>query len=358
MLSLVRTGEDMGLLKPSNPQAYFYCYANKNYEEEIEAYLEKNFGEVFNLNISASSGCGFKFLSYDSGDIKRLDAWLESHEGWVQTSRRNNFDDLAADVIDLDKYIAGCNRRISFVTGESSIANKKYIYYKINAHKDKVAVRNSNFSNLTALAGTYRFILGDDNIEGGVPIGGSVDYNRIITKSLDGATFDVQSDNATLSGYVIEYKGEEHRSLVRDWGTTGGGWSYSPNLEKLTDNVITTSFEGVFTGIAEVELYLDHESYLAGKEDGFDVKNFCYAGGFEQVVPGDSATLTLTFYNDGALVHTYALNFNTLSSITLDNGYFTKIEINDRVDKIRIAVDGAPLTEEMTFRCFDMFFTL
>jgi len=181
----------------------FYVYGNKTYEEEIKAYLSAHFNTSA-LNMSSSTGCGFKIESFDIGDLKALDIVLEKYEGWIQQSRRNEFTDLETNFLDFDKYIAGCNNRIS----TDNINNLNFV---LNAHKGIIVLRSLNFLG-SAVAGSYKFLMGSDEINGSVPINASVSDNRLIKKTIPKISnlanaFYATVSNCSLTGAIAEYNG-------------------------------------------------------------------------------------------------------------------------------------------------------
>lgn len=202
----------------SNVPAFYYVYGNKTYEEEIETYLRAHFQNVINLNLSSSTGCGFKFVSYDVGDLKSLDSQLETYEGWIQTTRRNEFNDLETNVIDLDKAIAGTNNRI---TGNLLYGNDiNWVKFNVNAFKDLTAFRMINILG-SAAVGDYVLTFGTDKISASVPVNSSVNNTTIYKKNLNGQSFDLALTDCTLAGYICEFKGSKKYNFTCTHDLTG-----------------------------------------------------------------------------------------------------------------------------------------
>jgi len=208
----------MALFKADNPIIYYYVYGNKTYEEEIEFYLREHIQTVIPLNLSSSTGCGFKIMTYDTAEIRNLDIFLEQYEGWIQTTRRNEFNDLETNVIDLDKALAGTNNRI---TGNLLNGNDvNWINFKLNAHKSLTAFRMINLLG-SATTGNYVLSFGDDKISASVPVNASVNNTTVYRKNLNGDTFNLALTNCSISGYICEYKGLEEYNFTCDHDITG-----------------------------------------------------------------------------------------------------------------------------------------
>jgi len=204
-----RSKEGLRMAKTAFP-SIFYVYGNKTYEEDIKAYLMANFNTT-QLNLSSSTGCGFKIESYDIGDLKRLDIILESFEGWIQQTRRTEFSDLETNFLDLDKYIAGCNNRIT----TDRLDDLNFI---LNSHKGVVVLRTMNFLG-GALSGSYKILMAKDSINGSVPINASVSDNRLIKKTIPlissiDTSFFMTVTNCSLTGVIAEYHGVND---VKNW---------------------------------------------------------------------------------------------------------------------------------------------
>ncbi len=212
-----------------NIPSLYYVYGNKTYEEEIYTYLIEHFQSVGKLNLSSSTGCGFKIESHDIGDLKSLDAWLENYEGWIQENRRNEFNDLETDLMDLDKYLAGCNNRISTVDYNT-------LNFILNTHKNTIAIRTINFLG-GAVAGSYIINMGNTPINGTVPINASVTDNRIIKKTLSKSeSFSLALTNCTLGGVLAEYKGLDNSTV---W-TCSNPLPLNTPIPNATDKDLTT----------------------------------------------------------------------------------------------------------------------
>lgn len=184
----------------------FYVYGNKTYEEDIKAYLMANFNTT-PLNLSSSTGCGFKIESYDIGDLKRLDIVLESFEGWIQQTRRTEFSDLEVNLLDLDKFIAGCDNRVSS-------DDRDYVNFAVKTHLPSVVcVRSMNYLG-SAVAGNYELTMGDVQIKNSVPINGSVTDGRVYRRTLGnlGSDFGIQVTDCTLNNALVEFKGSENQN--------------------------------------------------------------------------------------------------------------------------------------------------
>ena len=193
----------MGLFNNNNnPPAFYYVYGNKSYETDIETYLRDHFDNVINLNISSSMGCGFKFVTYDIGELRALDNQLENYEAWIQQTRRTEFNDLETNLLDLDHYLPGCDNRIS----SNDIV---YINFVIATHKGLIAFRNLNFS-APGVAGEYVLVLGSDTIRNAVPAGASITDNKIYRKTLlrsdDGYIYGTDT---VFTNAIMEFKGTE-----------------------------------------------------------------------------------------------------------------------------------------------------
>jgi hypothetical protein len=269
-----------------NLPSLYYIYGNKTYEEEIYNYLIEHFQSVGKLNISASSGCGFKIESHDVGDLKSLDAWLENYEGWIQSNRRNEFNELESNLIDLDKAVGGCNNRL---TGLSVGDNIKWIKFNINAFKELVAIRMLNFQG-TANNGSYELNMGGDKISSSVPANAVVNNSTIYKKSLNGESFDFELTDCDISGYIIEYKGKKFYDFTcanhditgydgdlntstsfYDVGMDDGWWTrFELDFSKVMK---IKSFNMVFSLVNQVDppkpvgVWID--AYLKGKHVGY-----------------------------------------------------------------------------------------
>jgi len=232
-------------MSKSSFPAIFYVYANRTFKEELEAYLIAHFSSLTDLGISNATGIGYKIECYDVGELKALDVELEKYEGWIQQSRRTEFADVDTEFFDLDKFISGCNKRISYDPTNTSVENKQKIKWRVNANGKTVAVRNVNFTSSSgAVAGSYEIVLGNDKIAGGIPIGATIDINRVYRKSLNGEFFDVKSTDAYLTGYVIEFKAEEMRSLVLETTTLN-----TTNFDHLQDDDYSTRWSPDLDGL-------------------------------------------------------------------------------------------------------------
>jgi len=184
----------------------FYVYGNKTFEEDIKAYLSAHF-TTSALNLSSSTGCGFKIESYDIGDLKALDIELEKYEGWIQPTRRTEFNDLETNLLDLDTFIAGCDNRVS-------TDDRDYLNFAIKSHLPSVVcVRSLNFAG-SAVAGSYELTMGDVKIKNSVPINGSLTDGRIYRRTLNtiGSDFDLQATDCTLNNALVEFKGKENQA--------------------------------------------------------------------------------------------------------------------------------------------------
>jgi len=208
----------------------FYVYGNKTFEEDIKAYLMAHFNTV-PLNISSSTGCGFKIESYDIADLKALDIVLERYEGWIQQTRRTEFSDLEVNMLDLDKYIAGCDNRVSS-------SDRDYVNFAIKTHLPSVvSVRTMNYLG-SALAGDYTLYMGGVTIKNAVPINASVTDNRVYRKTLTSThEFDLQVNNCTLNNALVEFKGSENQS---EWTYDNPFPLGTPMPAEMIDKNLTT----------------------------------------------------------------------------------------------------------------------
>lgn len=306
-----------------NIPSIYYVYANKTYEEEIKDYLKENFNSVSQLNISSSAGCGFKIESYDMGDLRRLDAWLEEREGWIQTTRRNEFSELETDLFDLDRYIPGCDRRLS-------TDSLKYLIFTINAFRGKIALRTMNFLG-SATPGSYNIALGSDNIRGSVPANASVTDNRLYIKTLkDTDLFDLTLTNCTLGGVIAEMKGKV---------TTN--WTCSNPLPP--DTPIPNCFDGDIDNTYESLPYDNFPRMIINNPDRPFVKRFT----FRIMIAGSSGD-TFKFRNDGCYAFdaqtgkTYDYSDQLINQPALpENTYWTYyINVNERVTQLRFSLDS------------------
>ncbi len=344
-------------MSKSSTPSIFYIYGNKTFEEEIKAACLSLFPSVSQLNIYNPNGVGFKVECFDINDLRSLDIKLEPYEGWIQQTRRNDFSDINADVMDFDKFIGGCNNRITFDSTGTTVWNKDYITYKVNAHKDLVAVRNLNFTNNSAVAGTYKVVLGNDSVNGGVPIGATLDLNRVIRKTLNGQSFAVQSTDASLTGFVIEYKGNEYRN----YDFTGYPVN-PPEARDSTywrDNNITTRYDYAMNVMVsqEWEVHLKKDEYLVNKEDSMYIKNFNIICAFKNVVDvGHHGYLRIRFYKDGVqLQEEIYTNIDCHNSETADSDEWYSIAVNKTIDKFEIFVYSEELDLNTTFMVWDCF---
>ena len=221
----------------------FYLYANRTYKEELEAYLLQHFSTVSNLNVSNATGIGYKIECFDVGDLKTLDVELEKYEGWIQQTRRNDFADIDTEFFDLDKFISGCNKRITFEPLIGSVWNKIQVEWRVNANRKTVAVRNLNVTSAGATDGSYEIRLGKDKITGGVPLGATIDINRVYRKNLNGEEFRLITTDAYLTGFVIEFKVDEFRNGITAYTTLD-----TTDLDHMQDDDYTTRYSPVLNG--------------------------------------------------------------------------------------------------------------
>jgi len=306
-----------------NIPSIYYVYANKTYEEEIKDYLKENFNSVSQLNISSSAGCGFKIESYDMGDLRRLDAWLEEREGWIQTTRRNEFSELETDLFDLDRYIPGCDRRLS-------TDSLKYLIFTINAFKGKIALRTMNFLG-DAVPGSYNIQLGSDSIKGSVPANASVTDNRLYIKTLkDTDYFDLTLTNCSLGGVIAEMKGKV---------TTN--WTCSNPLP--FDTPIPNCFDGDIDNVYENLPYDNFPRMIINNPDRPFVKRFV----FRIMIAGSSGD-TFKFRSDGCYAFdevtrkTYDYSDQLINAPALpENTYWTYyVNVHQRVTQLRFSMDS------------------
>lgn len=209
----------------------FYVYGNKTFEEDIKAYLMSHFSTT-PLNLSSSTGCGFKIESYDIGDLKALDIVLEKYEGWIQQSRRTEFSDLEVNLLDLDKYIAGCDNRVS-------TDDRDYLNFAIKTHLPSVVcVRSMNYLG-SAVAGNYELTMGDVKIKNSVPINGSVTDGRVYRRTLNniGADFDLQVTDCSLNNALVEFKGAENQT---EWTYANPFFPAIPMPSEMIDKDMTS----------------------------------------------------------------------------------------------------------------------
>lgn len=335
----------------------FYVYGNSQFREEIKAACIRLFPNVAELSIFNPNGCGFKVECYDINDLRQLDIDIEPYEGWIQTQRRNDFSDINADVQDFDRFIGGCNNRITFDSTGSSVWNKDYIKYKVNAHKDLVVVRNLNFTNNSALDGFYRVIFGNDTVSGGIPIGATLDLNRVMRKTLNGETFEIQSDNASLTGFIIEYKGNEYRKYDITGYPIGGS-----DITYWKDNDISTRYSWAMSASvsADFQCHLKKAEYLKNEEDSMYVKTFNFISAFRNAVDsGHHGNIIVRFKLDGVVVQEE--NFNNVVSATSDTATSTdwrRIEVNKIIDEFDIFVQSVELDYNTVYNVWDVFLSV
>lgn len=306
----------MGIFdKNTNVPAFYYVYGNKTYYDEIKAYLFEHFQNVIDLNLSSSTGCGFKFISYDIGEVRTLDGILENYEGWIQTTRRNEFNDLETDLLDLDKYLAGCNQRITGTELDSDVFELPKINWYINAHKNIVAIRNLNYSNTSGSNGNVTTTFGSDIITNGIVNNTTVDNNKIIRKNLNGDTFNIKTTNCDLNGYVVEYKGSEYRNFKQESTscTIKEGSSLAKALDKDVNTRCPYSLNGGYGGggvdslvLATNEGDLHYEVPITGKKLNIQFAPYSYVGDATQDLDisialqkrtGSSFTVPVTVYD-------------------------------------------------------------
>ncbi|ATB56192.1 putative envelope protein [Methanosarcina spherical virus] len=306
-----------------NLPSIYYVYANKTYEEEIKAYLIENFSAVGQLNISNSSGCGFKIESYDIGDLRRLDAWLEGCEGWIQSTRRNEFNELETNLFDLDKYVPGCDRRLS-------TDSLKLLNFTANAFKGKIALRTISFLG-SAVPGSYNIRMGSDNIKGSVPANASATDNRLYLKTLkDTDEFELSVNDCTLSGVIVEMKGRV---------TTN--WTCSNPLP--TDTPIPNCFDGDIETTYEELPYDNYPRMVINCPDRPFVRRFS----FRLYIDGTSGD-TFKFTNVGCYAFdaqtgkTYDYSDQLIGIHALAENFFSSfyINVNQRVTQLRFTMDS------------------
>jgi len=309
-------------MSSKNLPSIYYVYANKTYEEEIKAYLIANFQAVGQLNISSSSGCGFKIESYDIGDLRRLDAWLESCEGWIQSTRRNEFNELETNLFDLDKYIPGCDKRLS-------TDSLKLLNFTANAYKGKIALRTISFLG-TAVPGSYNIGLGSDNIKGSVPANASATDNRLYIKTLKNADyFELSVTDCTLAGVIAELKGKDSTN-----------WTCSNPLPKNTP--IPEAFDGdVDTTFVNLP-YDNYPRIVINNPDRPFVKRFA----FRIKINGSSGDtynfrLDTCYAFDAQTGHIYDFSSQLAGAVIAENGFISYyIDVNQTITQLRIALDS------------------
>ena len=234
----------MGLFKQENPNPYFYIYANRKYYNIIETYLKQHFQVVIPLNLSSTTGCGFKIMSYDFAELKNLDSFLEQYEGWLQTSRRNEFNEFEANVLDLDNYSAGCNARLT-------VTDIDYIKFALNHYKSLIVFRYLNFLG-GANVGYYILKFGDLELKNTIPANATLTDSKIYRKTLDVSTdIDITLSDCTLEGTLIEYASNGSEE-VNNWVYEVGGIPQA-NTE-FKDKDMTTSLDLVHVWAAFAQM--------------------------------------------------------------------------------------------------------
>jgi archaellin len=303
----------------------FYVYGNKTYEEEIKAYLTAHFNTT-PLNLSSSTGCGFKIESYDVGDLKNLDIFLETVEGWIQQTRRTDFNDLETDLLDLDKYLAGCNNRIS--TNDYNTIN-----FILNVHKSTIAIRTINFIG-SPVAGSYIINMGNVPIHGTVPVNASVTDNRILKKTLSSSeSFTLAFTNCTLGGVLADYKGLDNSA---DWTCSNPLPTNTP-IPKATDKSLLTY---------ERLPYDNYPRLVINQPEARYIKKFacCFQ------ITGSSGD-TYKYKKDSVFPYCYAFNANTgekwsfedqLTNDAMNENQMCNftVDINQNVTQLRFALDS------------------
>jgi len=257
------------------------------------------------------------------GDLRRLDAWLEEREGWIQSTRRNEFSELETDLFDLDRYIPGCDRRLS-------TDSLTYLIFTINAFKGKIALRTMNFLG-GAVPGSYNIQLGSDSIKGSVPANASVTDNRLYIKTLkDTDRFNLTLTNCTLGGAIAEMKGKV---------TTN--WTCSNPLPP--DTPIPRCFDGDIETTYESLPYDNFPRMIINCPDRPFVKRFT----FRIMIAGSSGD-TYRFRPDGCYAFdevtrkTYDYSDQLINSTPLpENTYWTYyVNVNQRVTQLRFSLDS------------------
>jgi hypothetical protein len=253
-----------------------------------------------------------------------LDAWLEECEGWIQTTRRNEFSELETNLFDLDRYVPGCDRRLS----TDSLEELNYI---INAFKGKVAIRTISFLG-SATPGSYNIRLGSDNIKGSVPANASVTDNRLYIKTLkDWDYFEVSVNNCTLAGVIAEMKGK----VTTNW-TCSNPLPPDTPIPRCFDNDVRTTYE---------ELpYDNYPRFVINCPDRPYVKRFS----FRIMIAGSSGD-TYKFRSDGCYAfdaqtgkwYDYSDQLLAVPVNVRENVLFTYyVNVNQTVTQLRVSLDS------------------
>lgn len=347
-----------------NLPSIYYVYANRTYKEELEAYLLANFTSVSDLGISNATGIGYKIECYDVGDLKALDAKLEEYEGWIQQTRRNEFADVETEFFDLDKFMPGCNKRITFEPSNTSAENKLKVDWRINANRKTVAVRNFNVTSTGSVLGSYELDMGDDVISGGVPIGATIDNNRVYRKDLNGEEFHLKTTDADLTGYVIEFKAEELRNLEPESNTLD-----TTNFSYMQDDDYTTKYSPVLNGgdssgygdyftlrYSSGELYKEPElpytklnMILSFQDDNFTGSRYNVLTSIHTALRNESSFL----YNTTV----YCRNHTTKTTAVADADSYLSIDLTQPFNRIAIWVSlpNATYVGHTTAHIWDLF---
>lgn len=335
----------------------FYIYGNRTFRDEIFNLVTKYFSTYSELNVSNPNGCGFKIESYDIGDLKSIEIELEPYEGWIQTERRNEFVDLNADLLDLDRYIAGCNKRLS--TPYSFWAT-----YRINAGASLVAIRNMNVRANTGegLEPQYSIAFGDEEIITGLPMGSVLDSNKIIKKKLNGKKIKFTFTECTPVNIIVDYRINAYQDFKLESTTTTnvqGDFSKAVDWDKYEGGAYSVWISQLsggygFSGVDSMVITTKGSQFNEEKIKP-DYLNIYYSIGSSE--PTDTLKLSIyTQIREGDSYYPQKLVFEKQYNDLTGNIYdYQKIPVGHELNRIMIYLTSNKLNGGSTqFGLFDI----
>ena len=168
-------------------------------------------------------------MTNDLPEITSLDMFLEDKEGWIQQTRRTEFNEITPSVFDFDVFSFGCKTRLSCL-------NTQIFNHALRSRSGVIVVKRMVFlgggSNGTALLyfNTSDFIL--HNVLANSSL---IDDKIYKNTTIDTDSSSLTVTNCTMSGAIMEYDTEDDFSLsVIDEPDTANV-DYLPSSTDITD---------------------------------------------------------------------------------------------------------------------------
>ncbi|MDD4482693.1 MAG: hypothetical protein PHP18_05695 [Bacilli bacterium] len=217
----------------------FYVYGNIKYRAEIENEINKITDTFFDVPQSKYNLCGFKIVSYSLNDISKLDISLSKYEGWIQTEKRRDYEEIDVGYTNFDKFTTGCNYRYYFK--DSTDIN---VYSKL--FKSYLGIKQISIINDNATYGTYEIDLDDnDKVTGIVNALSTYENNNIYVKNLFGKSLIMSTSNCDLINLSVEINNKLEKNFTLE------GRESEPGIENIRDFDLSTYVEYSFTNNPE-----------------------------------------------------------------------------------------------------------